>query len=64
MQNPAERTQGPKALMGTGTFLNSPPSPNVTYDDPMPDLGYVTETRIKVGDALSTIAGPFCYVYA
>lgn len=61
--SPAERTYGPKALMGTGTLLNSPPSPNVTYDDTM-NLGFVTDKVYKVRDVMSTTAGPFCYVYA
>ncbi|KAL1626138.1 hypothetical protein SLS54_002972 [Diplodia seriata] len=62
MQNPAERTQGPKALMGTGTFLNSPASPNVTYDD-WTDLGFVTDKKLQIKDLMKTTAGPFCYVY-
>ncbi|GME26730.1 tyrosinase central domain protein [Neofusicoccum parvum] len=63
MQNPAERTKGAKALMGTGTFLNDPPSANVTYEDEM-NLGFVTDKTIKVKDVMSTTGGPFCYVYA
>lgn len=62
MQNPEERTQGPKALMGTGTLLNTPPSPDVTYDDWM-DLGFVTDKRLQVKELMKTTGGPFCYVY-
>ncbi|EKG15519.1 Tyrosinase [Macrophomina phaseolina MS6] len=57
-----ERLYGSKALSGTGTLLNSPPSPNVTFEDTM-DLGFVTDEVYKVRDVMSTTDGPFCYVY-
>ncbi|OSS47097.1 hypothetical protein B5807_09972 [Epicoccum nigrum] len=54
------------ALADTLTFLNSPPSRNGTLNDTM-SLGSVFEEtfpNITQGDAMSTMNGPFCYVYA
>lgn len=40
---------------------NFPPSKNGTLDD---DLEYgVLGDKLKLGNALDTMAGPFCYVY-
>ncbi|KAF3930659.1 Tyrosinase [Dactylella cylindrospora] len=50
-----------KAVGGTITILNTPPSRNATLDDPL-DLG-INAPVITIGDALSTIDGPFCYIY-
>ncbi|KAF2494294.1 Di-copper centre-containing protein [Lophium mytilinum] len=50
------------AISGTLTVNNSPPSRNATLDDFI-DLG-INAGPIKIRDAMSTIAGPFCYVYA
>ncbi|KAI0391311.1 hypothetical protein F5Y17DRAFT_441247 [Xylariaceae sp. FL0594] len=60
---PSERTSGPKALSGTNTFLNMPPSANTTYQDFI-DLGYAAGPSRQIKDLMSTTAGPFCYVYA
>ncbi|KAF4312431.1 putative tyrosinase central domain protein [Botryosphaeria dothidea] len=46
---------------GTITLNNSPPSRNTTLDDVL-DLQY-TGGSIIIRDAMSTVAGPFCYVY-
>ena len=63
MMDPAERLSGPKALMGTGTLLNSPPSPNATYEDVL-TMGYAgMHGDLQIKDVMSTTAGPFCYVY-
>ncbi|KAF4542612.1 Tyrosinase [Lasiodiplodia theobromae] len=51
------------ALAGTGTFLDSPPSPNTTLDTLL-DLGYAAGEPTRVGDLMSNIGGKFCYLYA
>ena len=54
------------ALADTITFLNSPPSRNGTLDDNM-SLGSMFEAQfpnITQRDAMNTLAGPFCYIYA
>lgn len=48
-------------IAGTITFDNDPPSRNTTLDD-MLDLG-VNAKNITIRSALSTLAGPFCYIY-
>jgi tyrosinase len=48
-------------IFGTGTFQNIPPSANVTMDDYV-SVGVLNEPK-KVRELLSTVAGPFCYVY-
>lgn len=50
------------AINGTGTFLNSPPSPDTTLATPV-DLGYVGVKAVTMADIMSTVAGPFCYIY-
>lgn len=50
-------------VAGTGTFLNSPPSPDTTLDTVV-DLGYAAGTPTKMADLMSTVNGPFCYLYA
>lgn len=57
-QDPVHRTY---AVAGTITFSNTPPSRNATLDD-LIDLG-VNGDAIKLRDTMSTLAGPFCYVY-
>ncbi|KAL1652044.1 hypothetical protein SLS58_000168 [Diplodia intermedia] len=57
-QDVAARTY---AVGGTLTLNNSPPSANTTLDDVL-DLAY-TADPITIRDAMSTLAGPFCYVY-
>lgn len=48
---------------GTITMNNDPPSRNATLDDMM-DLGVVDWFKgITIGDAKSTLGGPFCYYY-
>ncbi|KAJ0122646.1 hypothetical protein J7T55_003161 [Diaporthe amygdali] len=62
MQNPQERQYGGTALMGTRTFMNSPESSNTTFEDAL-EYGYAAGPPIAIKDAMSTVAGPFCYVY-
>jgi len=50
------------AISGTGTFLNQPPSPNTTLDTVI-DLGYAADKPFAMRDLMSTVDGPFCYVY-
>ncbi|OTA66034.1 Di-copper centre-containing protein [Hypoxylon sp. EC38] len=50
------------AIAGTGTFLNTPPSPNTTLDDII-DLGYAGGGPITMRELMSIQDGPFCYTY-
>ncbi|KAI1385398.1 Di-copper centre-containing protein [Hypoxylon trugodes] len=50
------------AIAGTGTFLNSPPSPSTTLDDII-DLGYAGGGPITMRELMSVNDGPFCYTY-
>ncbi|KAI3544086.1 hypothetical protein CSPX01_05841 [Colletotrichum filicis] len=61
MLSPQVRQYGATALSGTNTFLDQPPSANTTMDDVL-QYGWVGES-LKIRDAMSTVAGPFCYVY-
>lgn len=49
------------AISGTITINNSPPSRNGTLDDIL-SLG-VNAEDITIRDAMSTMRGPFCYIY-
>ena len=49
------------AISGTITLNNSPPSRNGTLDDVI-DLG-VNAAPVAIGDIMSTVAGPLCYIY-
>jgi tyrosinase len=62
MLSPVERQYGDIALSGTNTFLNSPPSANTTFDD-FVQFDYAAGPPTKIRDLMSTLAGPFCYVY-
>lgn len=55
---PSERTN---ALYGT-IMIADPTAPNTTLKDSM-NLGYAWPGTITVGDAMSTMSGPFCYTY-
>ncbi|EKD21813.1 putative tyrosinase central domain protein [Drepanopeziza brunnea f. sp. 'multigermtubi' MB_m1] len=62
MQDPKKRL---KAISGTGTFLNIPPSPNTTLETPV-DMGYAATPGygpVAMKDLMSITAGPFCYTY-
>lgn len=56
------RTQGATAVAGTNTFANQPPSANTTVEDYV-DYGYAAGPPRKIKELLSTISGPFCYIY-
>ncbi|OCL14213.1 hypothetical protein AOQ84DRAFT_407549 [Glonium stellatum] len=58
-QDPA---RGMYAIAGTITILKAPTSTNVSLDD-LIDLS-VNNEPIKLRDAMSTLGGPFCSVYA
>lgn len=53
---------GADGISGTGTFLNSPPSPDTTLDTPI-DLGFAAGPPQKMADLMSTTEGPMCYIY-
>jgi tyrosinase len=55
--------EGRREVEGPRTFLDTPPMGNGTLEDEM-GLGYVGVGNITVGEAQSTIGGPFCYIYA
>lgn len=50
-------------VAGTGTFLGSPPQLDATLDA-VADLGYAAGKPTKMADLMSTVNGPFCYLYA
>ncbi|KAJ8105574.1 hypothetical protein OPT61_g10091 [Boeremia exigua] len=58
----AKTAFGDEGISGTGTFLNAPPSANTTLDTSV-NLGYAWEGVLPMRDLMSTVAGPFCYVY-
>jgi tyrosinase len=51
------------AIGATVTVNNDPPSRNATLGDQL-GLGYVGVPNISIKEASSTLAGPFCYIYA
>ncbi|KAI1066680.1 hypothetical protein LB507_011086 [Fusarium sp. FIESC RH6] len=61
MLDARNRVHGKDALAGTNTFLNMPPSAETTFDDYV-RLGWVGPDR-QIKDLMSTLSGPFCYVY-
>ena len=48
-------------VYGTSTTFNVPPSPPVTLDTMM-DYAFIDKQQ-RVGDLVSAIDGPFCYIY-
>ncbi|VUC35833.1 unnamed protein product [Clonostachys rosea] len=62
MLDPKKRIFSDSAISGTNTFLDSPPSANTTLDDYV-DFFFAGGTPMKIRDLLSTLNGPFCYVY-
>jgi len=59
---PSSRTRGSSAVSGTRTFMNQPPSGDATVED-IVDIPYTGGSPKKIKDLLSTVSGPFCYVY-
>ncbi|KAH6679838.1 hypothetical protein F5X68DRAFT_172828 [Plectosphaerella plurivora] len=62
MLKPSERAASEKAIAGTRTFLNQPPSPDGTLDD-LIDLESAFGPATKIRDLLSSVQGPLCYAY-
>jgi len=62
MLSPRERQFSDKAIAGTRTFLNDPPSANGTLDDTIA-FDYATGPPRPIRDLMSTVGGPFCYIY-
>jgi tyrosinase len=62
MLSPKKRIYSDSAISGTNTFLNTPPSANTTLDDYV-EYGYAAGPSRQIKDLLSTLAGPFCYIY-
>lgn len=60
--DPSTRTQGPSSIAGTNTFANQPPSDNTTLEDYV-NYGYAAGPPRQIKDLMSTIKGPFCYIY-
>ncbi|KAK7432544.1 hypothetical protein QQZ08_000751 [Neonectria magnoliae] len=61
MLSPLKRQYSSIALQGTNTFLNNPASANTTFDDYV-NYGFAGPKR-QIKDLMSTLDGPFCYVY-
>lgn len=61
--DPVNRVYGHNAINGTLTFLNTPPSAAVTFDTQI-EMGTITDQVVVMRDLMSTISGPFCYMYA
>ncbi|KAF4983406.1 hypothetical protein FZEAL_1135 [Fusarium zealandicum] len=61
MLDPEERLFGKAALMGTVTFLDMPASEAATFEDYV-NVGRTGPNR-QIKDLMSTMSGPFCYVY-
>lgn len=58
----AKTRTGAAGISGTGTFLNSPPSPNTTLQTVI-DLGFAAGPPRTMEDLMSTTDGPMCYIY-
>ncbi|KAK8091883.1 hypothetical protein PG997_002244 [Apiospora hydei] len=58
-QAPVERSF---SIAGTRTMANEPPSANATLDDLL-DMGFNGD-KSPVREHVSTVGGPYCYVYA
>ncbi|TIA61904.1 Di-copper centre-containing protein [Aureobasidium pullulans] len=64
MLDPENRIYGKDAIMGTNTFLNIPASENTTRETNI-SIGWAGRGKnVTMGDVMSTVEGPFCYVYA
>ncbi|KAK3383488.1 hypothetical protein B0T24DRAFT_688032 [Lasiosphaeria ovina] len=60
--SPITRQFTSSAISGTNTLMNSPPSPDTKLTDFI-DLGFSGGPKRQIKDVLSTVSGPFCYVY-
>lgn len=50
-------------INGTNTMFNDPPSELTKLTDFM-DVGYAGGGNVTIHNVMSTVRGPFCYVYA
>lgn len=53
-----------KAIAGTAGSIGETTGRNITLDDVLAMGPYVDYPNITIGDAMSTVGGPFCYIYA
>lgn len=51
-----------ETIAATITINNTPPSRNGTLDDTL-NLGVIAPTDVKLRELMSTVNGPFCYLY-
>ncbi|KAL2120474.1 hypothetical protein VTJ04DRAFT_4501 [Mycothermus thermophilus] len=49
-------------VAGTITMLNNPPSRNGTLEDII-EMGAITDVTYQMKELVSTVDGPFCYIY-
>ncbi|EKV19685.1 putative domain, di-copper centre [Penicillium digitatum] len=54
--------EGLNTMSDTDTFLDAPASSNTTLDT-LIDIGHADGEMVAMWDLLSTISGPFCYIY-
>ncbi|EFQ35597.1 hypothetical protein CGRA01v4_04095 [Colletotrichum graminicola] len=57
-----EKRTGAEGIAGTGTWLHDPESAPTTLDTTV-NLGYAAGEEIAMRNLMSTIEGPFCYIY-
>lgn len=62
MQDPENRIFGNNTVAGTNTMMDTPASANTTVDDYV-EYGYAAGPPRQIKDLLSTMDGPFCYIY-
>ncbi|KAI6782244.1 uncharacterized protein J7T54_008330 [Emericellopsis cladophorae] len=62
MLDPQTRIHSSVAIAGTNTFLNQPPSADTTLEDYV-EYGYADGPARQIKDLMSTLGGPFCYIY-
>lgn len=53
-----------RALAGGAGSIGDANAKNATLDDALVMGPYVDYPNVTIGDAMSTIGGPFCYIYA
>jgi tyrosinase len=53
-----------RALAGTAGGIGDTNAKNATLNDALVMGPYVGYPNVTIGDAMSTLGGPFCYIYA
>lgn len=53
-----------KALAGSAGRIGEVGTRNATLNDELVMGQYVGYPNVTIGDAMSTVGGPFCYIYA